>query len=91
MKFYQFPNILYQLAAVKKTFFELFVTNDFYSKVAEETNKYAALSQRKAGTEDNNWEEIEAYIGILIYMGFVDLPEIKDYFQGDLCICPIVR
>jgi len=33
----------------EKDFFELFVTNDFYNKVAEETNKYAALSQRKAG------------------------------------------
>ena len=47
------------------------MTNDFYNKVAEETNKYAALSQRKAGTVDNNWEdnnaeEIQAYIGILI-------------------------
>ena len=63
----------------------------FYNKVAEETNKYAALSQRKAGTVDNNWEEIQAYIGILIYMGLVDLPEIEDYFQGDFCVCPIVR
>lgn len=76
--------------------FELFVTNDFYNKVAEETNKYAALSQRKVGTVDNNWEdtnaeEIQAYIGILIYMGLVDLPEIEDYFQGDFCVCPIVR
>jgi hypothetical protein len=26
-----------------KDFFELFVTNDFYNKVAEETNKYAAF------------------------------------------------
>ena len=54
--------------------FELFVTNDFYNKVAEETNKYSALSQRKSGTVDNKWEdtnaeEIQAYIGILIYMG----------------------
>ena len=68
----------------------------FYNKVEEETNKYAALSQRKAGTVDNNWEatnaeEIQAYIGILIYMGLVDLPEIEDYFQGDFCVCPIVR
>ena len=59
-------------------------------------NKYAALSQRKAGTVDNNWEdtsaeEIQAYIGILIYMGLVDLPEIEDYLQGDFCLCPIVR
>ena len=58
----------------------------------EETNKYAALSQRKAGTvEDTNAEEIQAYIGILIYMDLVDLPEIEDYFQGDFCVCPIVR
>ena len=58
------------------------MTSDFYNKVAEETNKYAALSQRKAGTVENNWEEIQAYIGILIDMGLVDLPEIEDYFQG---------
>jgi hypothetical protein len=51
----------------EKDFFELSVTNDFYNKVAEETNKYAALSQRKVGAVDNNWEdtnaeEIQAYI-----------------------------
>jgi len=80
----------------EKDIFELFVTNDFCNKVAEDTNKYAALSQRKAGTVDNNWEdtnaeEIQAYIGNLIYMGLVDLPETEDYFQGDFCLCPIVR
>ena len=67
------------------------MTDNFYNKVAEETNKYAALSQSKSGTVDNNWEEIQAYIGILIYMGLVDLPEIEDYFQGDFCVCPTVR
>ena len=56
----------------------------------------AALSQRKTGRADNNWEdtnaeEIQAYIGILIYLGLVDLPEIEDYLQGDFCVCPIVR
>jgi hypothetical protein len=80
----------------EKDFIELFVMNDFYNKVVEETNKYAALSQRKTGTVNNNWEdtnaeEIQAYIGILIYMGLVDLPETDDYFQGDFCVCPIVR
>jgi len=80
----------------EKDFFELFVTNDFCNKVAEETNKYAALSQRKAWTVGNKWEdtnaeEIQAYIGILIYMGLVDLPEIEDYFQGNFCVYPIVR
>ena len=47
--------------------------------------------KEKRGTVDNNWEDIQAYIGILIYMGHVDLPEIEDYFQGDFCVCPIVR
>jgi hypothetical protein len=41
--------------------------------------------------EDTKGEEIQAYIGILIYMDLVDLPETEDYFQGDFCICPIVR
>jgi len=82
----------------EKDFFELFVTNDFYNKVVEETKKYAALSERKAGTVDNNWEdtnaeEIQVYIGILIYtsMCLIDLPEIEDYFQGDFSVCPIMR
>jgi len=44
----------------EKDFFELFVTNDFYNKVVEETNKNAALSERKAGTVDNNWEDTNA-------------------------------
>jgi hypothetical protein len=57
------------------------VTNEFYDKVAEETNKYAAVSERKAGMVDNNWEdtnveEIQAYNGILICMGLVNLQEI---------------
>jgi len=30
--------------------------------------------------EDINAEEIQDYIGILIYMGLVDLPEFEDYF-----------
>ena len=48
------------VGSTEKDFFELFVINDFYNKVAEETNNYAALSQRKAGTVDNNWEDINA-------------------------------
>jgi hypothetical protein len=36
------------------------VTNDFYNKFAEETNKYAALLQRNVGALDNNWEGTNA-------------------------------
>jgi len=48
------------------------VSNDSYNNVSEKTNNYAVLSERKGVTVDNNWEdtnaeEIQAYIGILIY------------------------
>ena len=66
------------------------MTDDFYNKVAEETNKYAALLQRKVGTVDNNGEDTNAE-EIQAYIGIVDLPDIEDYFQGDFCVCPIVR
>ena len=42
-------------------------------------------------SEDTNTEEIDAYIGIRIYMGLVDLQEIEDYLQGGFCISPRVR
>jgi hypothetical protein len=35
-------------------------------------------------TGKTNGEEIQAYIGILIYMGLVNLAEIEDYFRRDL-------
>ena len=61
---------------MRKNFFLLV---NFYNKFAEERNKFAALSQRKPGTVDNNWEdrnaeEIQVYIEIVIYMGLVELP-----------------
>ena len=72
------------------------MTYDFYNKFAEKTSKYAAFTQRKTGTVDNNTEdkntvEIDAYIGIRIYTGLVDLQEIEDYLQGGFCISPRVR
>jgi hypothetical protein len=30
-------------------------------------------------------------MGVLIYMGLVDLPEFDDYFLGDFCVCSTVR
>jgi hypothetical protein len=52
---------------------------------------YVVVEDSGNNWEDTDKEEIQAYIGILIYMGLVDLPWIEDYFQGDFCVCPIVR
>jgi hypothetical protein len=68
-----------------------YVSRDFCELVADHKNIHAEYLQRKSGTTDTNWEdtnvdEIRAYMGVLIYMGLVDLPEIDDYFLGLLCI-----
>jgi hypothetical protein len=79
----------------EKDFFDLYVSRDFCELVADQTNIHAEYLQRKSGTTDADWEdtnvdEIRAYMGVLIYVGLVDLPEIDD-FLGDFCVCPIFR
>ena len=67
----------------------------FTTKLQKKQTNMPLYHKEKLGqwitTGKKNAEEIQAYIGILIYMGLVDLPEIEDYFQGDFYICPIVR
>ena len=78
----------------EEDYFSLFIDYNLFQLVSNKTNKYARKCQEI--TIDPKWEdpfprEIQAYVGILIYMGLVDLPEIRDYFIGDFCICPIVE
>ena len=59
------PKHFLPVGSNEKLFFKLLVTNNFYNKAAEETNNYAASSERKAVTVDNkrkdtNAEEIQA-------------------------------
>jgi hypothetical protein len=78
----------------EKDYFSLFIDDNFYDLIAAETNKYAAPRQTikpNQKWEDTTAREIQAYLGVLIYMGLVDLLEICDYFLGDFCVCPIVR
>lgn len=76
-------------------YFTLFFDLPLLQQITSATNKYARSKTMKNTTnkkwKDTSVEEIEAYIGILIYMGLVDLSEVKDYFIGDFCLCPSVR
>jgi hypothetical protein len=59
----------------EKDFFNSCVGRDFCELVADQTNIHAEYIQRKSGTTDANWEdtnvdEIRAYMGVLIYMGW---------------------
>jgi hypothetical protein len=54
---YKVYPIIFLLGAMKKGYFNLFVERSFFEMVANETNKYAAFSQRKSGVNDSNWKE----------------------------------
>jgi hypothetical protein len=90
------PNHNLPYGSSEKDSFDLYVGRDFCELVANQTNIHAEYIQRKSGgtdtnCEDTNVDEIRVYVGVLIYMGLVDLPEIDYYFLGDFCVCHIVR
>jgi hypothetical protein len=64
------PNHNLPHGSSEKDFFDLYVGRDFCELVANQTNIHAEYLQRKPGTTDTNWEninvdEIGAYIGVL--------------------------
>lgn len=82
--------------SAEEDFFSLFIDEQFYNLLADETNKYAEYCRKKDNQGVEKWyevsaAEIKAYIGILIFMGIVILPEIEDYFTSEFCDCPLVR
>lgn len=78
-------------------YFSLLLGGDsFFENIAKFTNENAAEKQRITNKPDRHWtpvsvEEIKAFIGVEIYMGIYDLPQIDDYFIGDFIKCPIVQ
>ena len=82
--------------STEEDFFSLFLDDKFYELLSAETNKYAQYCQTLKLKNNLKWHEIsareiKAYIGILIYMGIVHLPQIEDYFSSEFCDCWIVR
>ena len=66
--------------------FHLFFTIDILQHIVTETNKYALQCIGEASHV--NWvevtvEELEAYFGIVILMGLVRLPTLRDYWKRD--------
>ena len=71
----------------EESFFQLFIDEEFFLHLAEQTNLYAEQCQKKNGV-DKKWYpttsvEMKAYIGILIYMGIYKLPESHMYFENN--------
>ncbi|XP_064460258.1 piggyBac transposable element-derived protein 4-like [Ornithodoros turicata] len=71
-------------------FFQLFFTTEVINKICESTNKYAwrhILEKSAYAEKDGSWkevtvEEMTKFIGILIYMGIVELPRLHLFWNS---------
>ena len=74
--------------------FKKFFDTEIFELITLETNYYGRLKYEKA---NKNWipvtyEQIQSFIGILIFMVFHKLPKINDYWSNDITMyTPFVR
>ena len=73
-------------------YFDLFFNDDLINIIAEETNRYAEskISDKQLGPQSvwKTWREvspheIRVFLGLIINMGLVSIPEIKDYWSSN--------
>ena len=74
--------------ASELAYFMLLFTLDIITRLVHETNLYAEQCQAARGVRNSAWqpttvEEMRAYIGVNILMGFHQLPEIDHYWSSD--------
>ncbi|KAJ8962444.1 hypothetical protein NQ314_005740 [Rhamnusium bicolor] len=73
-------------------FFKLFITNDLVTYMMEQTNIYAAQTMRhvtiskKKSWKPTNFNEMEKFLGILIWMGLLPLPTLRLYWSGSFLL-----
>jgi hypothetical protein len=70
------------------TFLSSLMTNFVSGLPSKLINMYHFQKYRlDSACEGTNAREIQAHnIGVLIYVGFVEVPEISNCFQGDTCV-----
>ncbi|XP_044585038.1 piggyBac transposable element-derived protein 4-like [Cotesia glomerata] len=74
---------------------EDYKNREFFEIATEQTNLYAQ-QMNDDGHSDKDWspvtiEEMEAFLGVIIYMGIVKLPQIEMYFGTDFVECPMIK
>jgi hypothetical protein len=71
-------------------FYKLFVTDDIIEHIAKQTNLYAQQQLRHKGPFQSkksepwaptNTEEIEHFFGIILWMGLLKTPQLRDYWS----------
>ena len=60
--------------------FQLFFTNEVWELLVEMTNKYAK-SKVTQGWKETDVAEMKAFFGLILAMGLLRLPKMKDYWQ----------
>ncbi|CAG2227154.1 unnamed protein product [Mytilus edulis] len=76
------PQVLLNADVSELDCFNTFFTTEMISKLVQETNLNARRKQQLAGRNDTNWTETDfaemsAYLGILILMGIIQVPDYK--------------
>ena len=71
-------------SSVKEIFF-LFFTSSVLDIIVQETNRYAStcLGDRSESWTAVTTNELCAYMGCMILMGFIKLPSLRDYWKKD--------
>lgn len=70
-------------------FYQLFLDEDILTMMVTETNRYGAQCQKKETApkarihnwQDTNVEELQRFIGLLLWMGLVQYPSIESYWS----------
>lgn len=69
-----------------KDFFQLFVSEELFDMIVEETNRYASqciARKPDAKWHDTNREEMQAFIGLHVLFGYHKLPETALYWSKE--------
>jgi len=70
-------------------YFSLFFTPDLLQTITTNTNRYASLQKLRVPQErvrewtDLLWEELHAFLGVIIYMGVHEEPQTEIYWNMD--------
>ena len=84
------PTVVLEDGATPVQYFFLFFTQRIWEFLVEETNRYAAhkIAQKTPSRRSllSTWKpvtlaEMKAFVGVILNMGIIQLPDIKDYWS----------
>lgn len=84
------PGIKTNLCLTPPALADIFFSNDFVDSLVQATNTYAHKTVRPLQKyarfrqwKDTNYQEMRRFIGMLLYMGLMQLPTISHYWRTD--------